>query len=144
MDDYGVRQEIIDEEVGTMLMMATEQLELNKYIMRCINADSDSTGLLIYRYSEGTITLGSPNNTRQADSVIQVLTRTPSVPGERLFIQSLNSAAGFGRSELYRLILIREQLDDAQVEFLKWKVEKEYRDWCKANGYEYAINQLTE
>lgn len=51
---------------------------------------------------------------------------------------------GFGKSALYRLILIREQLDGAQVEFLRWKVEKEYRDWCRENGYEYAMNQLTE
>lgn len=40
---------------------------------------------------------------------------------------------------IYRLIFIQEQLDDTQVEFLKWKVEKEYRDWCRANGYDYAI-----
>lgn len=54
-----------------------------------------------------------------------------------------NIVTEIGYAAIYRLILIREQLDDAQVEFLKWKVVKEYRDWCLENGYEYAINQLT-
>ena len=48
----------------------------------------------------------------------------------------------YGKNALFRLILIKEQLDDAQVEFLKWKVSKEYRDWCKENGYEYAITEM--
>ena len=40
---------------------------------------------------------------------------------------------------LYRLILIREQLDETQTAYLVNKVQKEYNDWCRANGYDYAI-----
>ena len=45
-------------------------------------------------------------------------------------------------SAIYRLILIKEQLDDAQQEFLMWKVSKEYRDWLKEKGYDYAIDEM--
>lgn len=49
---------------------------------------------------------------------------------------------GYGAYALYRLIFIKEQLDEYQQEFLEWKVGKEYRDWCKENGYEYAIFEM--
>ena len=57
---------------------------------------------------------------------------------------SNNSAAEMGQAAIYRLILIKEQLNEEQIAYLVNKVQKEYNDWCKANGYEYAINQLTE
>lgn len=71
--------------------------------------------------------------------------KTPKNYNNKISLFSrVNTVIELGYAAIYRLILIQEQLDDAQVEFLRWKVEKEYREWCKANGYEYAINQLTE
>ncbi len=75
---------------------------------------------------------------------IRIFRRSPiATPGLPLYISTAKEGVLCQNYALYRLIFIREQLDDAQVDFLKWKVEKEYRDWCKENGYEYAINQLT-
>ena len=54
----------------------------------------------------------------------------------------LNNNAGENNCPIFRLIFIKEQLNDAQLDFLKWKVGKEYRDWCKENGYEYAISEM--
>lgn len=68
------------------------------------------------------------------------LSREPAGEGIARYME-INSSEHVSAA-LYRVIFIKEQLDDAQVEFLKWKVEKEYRDWCKANGYEYAINEM--
>ena len=64
------------------------------------------------------------------------LVRTPLAPDKTLKFEPENHTA------IFRLIFIQEQLDAAQLEFVKWKVEKEYRDWCKENGYEYAITEM--
>ena len=64
-------------------------------------------------------------------------TREPAVPQN-----PLNNTAGENNCPIFRLIFIKEQLDDTQQEFLMWKVGKEYRDWCKENGYEYAISEM--
>ena len=49
------------------------------------------------------------------------------------FSNSVNSASNCA---LYRFILIKEKLDAAQLEFLMWKVGKEYRDYLMRNGWE--------
>lgn len=144
VDDYGETQEVINEEVGTMLVFADEELTVGTYIMRSINATPDAAGGIVCRYYNNYIYMGRPDTNVDTLAPLFVLTRTPDSPNYIMVVGAGGYSYGFGKSALYRLILIREQLDGAQVEFLRWKVEKEYRDWCRDNGYDYAINQLTE
>lgn len=50
VDDYGETQEVINEEVGTMLVFADEELTVGTYIMRSINATPDAAGGIVCRY----------------------------------------------------------------------------------------------
>lgn len=141
IDDYGVTQEAINEEVGTILLHYRRLIEVptkwgyyydglnsTRIFAAYTNTSPYFHSSLMEKYNDGNLFIGTTSQT--ADAL--------------LYIMSNNWAAERGQVAIFRLILIREQLDDAQVEFLRWKVEKEYREWCRANGYEYAINQLTE
>lgn len=142
IDDYGQTAEAISEEVGTLLIHSRYLRDSaeNEYIFRCIGNETDDSGILCYRSPNGNHYIGKPTVT-QKQVLFGYLSRNPMSPNATLFIGG--SGFTYGNSAIYRLVFIREQLDGAQVEFLKWKVDKEYRDWCRANGYEYAINQLT-
>lgn len=142
VDDYGVAQEVINDNIGYALLHYNRLIEnpsnwgyymdglysRRLYISYKIGGDiyTNLTGTI----DDGKILTGKCNYTEPAS--------------EKLNVASNNESRERGQVAIYRLILIREQLDGAQVEFLRWKVDKDYRDWCKANGYEYAINQLTE
>lgn len=141
VDDYGQTRDVIDEEVGTMLVFADEELVANAYIMRSINSDVDAAGVACWKYNN-LVYLGRPNTIVDTSAPLFVLTRTPASPNYNMTVGAGDYSYGFGKSALRRLILIQERLDDAQVEFLKWKVGKEYRDWCIANGYDYAIDEM--
>lgn len=141
IDDYGLTQEAINEEVGTMLAMlkVANDIKLGSYFLNCGKNDN-ANRLYCWIPSDGIPKMGLPS--RNITLPMCVLTRTPASPSEVMYIATYSG--GFpSKKALYRIILIQEQLDGAQVEFLKWKVDKEYRDWCRDNGYEYAINQLT-
>lgn len=143
IDDYGVTQETISEKVGTMLAMLEineDEIKSGSYFFNC-GKNEHANRLYCWLPADGIPKMGLPS--RNITLPIGVLTRTPASPSEVMYIASYSGGLP-SKMALYRLILIQEQLDDAAVEFLKWKVDKEYRDWCRANGYEYAINQLTE
>ena len=144
VDDYGKTADTLTESIGTALAYAElieAPTDTGKYIL---NAGSGSQVGRVYLWRPSGLvfySIGTPE--QQYSQPPFVLSRTPSSPNNVLTIggASENSPA---KSAIFRLIFIKEQLDDAQTEFLKWKVEKEYRDWCKANGYEYAIPEMTE
>ena len=142
VDDYGVTRDAISEEVGTMLVYGRliDESAGGYYILNTNNSSGDNGRLYVWRSANGNYNFGLPN--KSGDKPPFVLTRVPQAPALPMYIAS-SSPGYYSACFIQRLILIREQLDDAQTDFLKWKVEKEYRDWCKANGYEYAINQLT-
>lgn len=147
VDDYGKTREALTEEVGTALIhMADINPKPSVFYYNIPTPNNNEPGRL-YFYSEGTNLTpyaGNPNMNIGHDP-IRIFRRSPiATPALPLYISTVIEGSLCQNYALYRLILIREQLDDAQAEFLKWKVEKEYRDWCKKNGYEYAINQLTE
>lgn len=141
IDDYGVTQEAINEEVGTILLHYRRLIEIptkwgyyydsissTRIYAAYTNTSPYFHSNLMEKYNDGNLFIGT--TTQTADDILHIMAN--------------QLAAERGQAAIFRLIIIREQLDDAQVEFLKWKVEKDYRDWCKANGYGYAINQLTE
>ena len=146
VDDYGKTREALAEEVGTVLIhMADINPKSLAFYYNIPTPNNNEPGRL-YFYSYGTSLTpyaGNPSMNMGHDP-IRIFRRSPIVTPELpLYIFTAIENTLYQNYALYRLILIREQLNDEQVEFLKWKVEKEYRDWCKANGYEYAINQLT-
>ena len=141
VDDSGQTREAISEEVGTMLVYARliDESAGGYYILNT-NKSSGDGRLYVWRTGSRNYDFGLP--TQGADKPPFVLTRVPQAPALPMYIAS-SGPGYYSACFIYRIILIREQLDGAQVEFLKWKVDKEYREWCRANGYEYAINQLT-
>lgn len=141
IDDYGITQEAINEEVGTMLVMLEidDDIKSGSYFINC-GKNENTNRMYCWLPADGILKMGLPS--RNITLPIGVLTRTPASPSEVMYIASYFGGLP-SKMALYRLTIIQEQLDGAQVEFLKWKAEKEYRDWCRANGYEYAINQLT-
>ena len=149
VDDHGVSADTFSEEIGTMLGMwrrinlTQSGYVFNLGLMSGLPSNPEYQGAVgaFYSSSNNWCAIGNPKKTvpESADSIYW-LTRTPEAPNAvTLKIQETAEPLSCA---LYRLMFIKEQLDDAQVEFLKWKVEKEYRDWCNANGYEYAINEM--
>lgn len=145
VDDNGVTQDAISEDVGTALIhckLLTIPTKWGYYI------DGVVTPTRIYMaYTPDKNIISNLAAKYKDDNILYIGTvqgGSPLQGNDNLYVASNTSPSENGQVALYRLILIREQLDDAQVEFLKWKVEKEYREWCKKNGYNYALNQLTE
>lgn len=122
-------------EVGTVLIhWKNIGLRLSSYLYN--TGWENDAGRLYCWNTQGNISCGTPH--MQMDGhPIMIYHRSPLVS-----TVPLNNNAGENNCPICRLIFIKEQLDEAQQEFLKWKVEKEYQDWCKANGYEYAISEM--
>ena len=142
VDDYGESADILTETIGTALVCAElldDPSDVGKYIL---NTGFINDGGRIFLWRPGgsnQYAIGSPSQRYSQPPF--VLSRVPSSPNNFLNIGGASPAAP-EKSTISRIILIKEQLDNAQQEFLKWKVEKEYRDWCKENGYDYAINEM--
>ena len=142
VDDYGESADILTETIGTALVCAElldDPSDVGKYIL---NTGFINDGGRIFLWRPGgsnQYAIGSPSQRYSQPPF--VLSRVPSSPNNFLNIGGASPAAP-EKSTISRIILIKEQLDNAQQEFLKWKVEKEYRDWCKENGYEYAIDEM--
>ena len=133
--DDRIRAEEALGEVGTVLIhWKNIGLPVSHYLYNT-GWDEDAGRLYCWN-TQGNIACGTPH--MQMDGhPIMIYHRSPLVS-----TVPLNNTAGENNCPIFRLIFVREQLDAAQLEFLKWKVEKEYRDWCKENGYEYAITEM--
>ena len=136
VDDYISEDGTLGEAVGTVLIHWKDiGLPNNHYLY---NTSYEDTGrLYCYRYSTGSGMGAGIPTMAMTGKPIMYFTREPAVPEA-----PLNNNAGENNCPIFRLIFIKEQLDEYQLEFLTWKVGKEYRDWCKENGYDYAINEM--
>lgn len=121
-------------EVGTVLIhWKNIGLPAGRYLY---NAGWDDQGRLYCWKTGENMACGIPH--MQMDGhPIMVYHRSPTISNV-----PLNNNPGENNCPICRLIFIEEQLDAAQLEFLEWKVGKEYRDWCKENGYDYAIDEM--
>lgn len=115
-------------EVGTVLIhWKNIGLPAEHYLY---NAGWDDQGRLYCWKTGENIACGIPH--MQMDGhPIMVYHRSPTISNV-----PLNNSTGENNCPIFRLIFIREQLDAAQQEFLKWKVGKEYRDYLIRNGWE--------
>lgn len=131
VDDYGVSAEVIDEPIGSVIMHAESLSEnFGKYLY---GMSGNINRIYCWIDSSGHVGAGAPS------SVVELpflkYTREPVAPNLQLWVSSVNNNAHC-KIAIFRLILIQEQLDAAQLEFLEWKVEKEYRDYLIRNGWE--------
>ena len=143
VDDYGVTREAVTEQVGTVLAMY-RMLSLKDSWHYLLDTRNDTGADRLY--------IGGNSNTSLWVQTTIARFKPPTWPYDTaLNIQSSVGSAAiaapvmvFGSKvdslqpenvALYRLILIEEQLDDTQQEFLKWKVDKEYRDWLIRMGF---------
>ncbi len=136
VDDYISEDGTLGEAVGTVLIHWKDiGLKNGHYLY---NTGFEDTGrLYCWKYVESDdMGAGAPGMAMTGEPIM-CFTREPAVPQN-----PLNNTAGENNCPIFRLIFIKEQLDDTQQEFLMWKVGKEYRDWCKKNGYDYAIDEM--
>lgn len=139
VDDYGLTQEAINEEVGTMLVYGDYLTTKAQYVLSCGLATEDTWLYATQEDNNGVARIGRPDKTVTDTMPMASLTRDPASPNARMYLFNAGDS-NYACAWLSRLILIREQLDAAQVEFLRWKVEKEYRDWLIRMGlYEEEI-----
>lgn len=141
INSYGLTQETIKEKVGTMLVYARliDKPTNSYHILYTSSSSGNNGGLYLLKSQDSGYTWGLPN--KSGDNPPFILTREPVAPDSKMRIAS-RSTGFYSACFIQRIILIQEQLNDIQVEFLKQKVEREYREWCEKNGYDYAINQL--
>lgn len=136
VDDYISEDGTLGEAVGTVLIHWKDIGLPNGHYLYTTSLE-DTGRLYCYRYLNGPeIAAGLPNMEMTGEPIM-CFTREPAVPQG-----PLSNRNRVNNCPIFRLIFIKEKLDDAQQEFLMWKVSKEYRDWCKENGYEYAITEM--
>ena len=131
--DDCIRAEEALGTVGTVLIhWKNIGLKISHYLYN--TGWEEDAGRLYCWNTQGNIACGTPH--MQMDGhPIMIYHRSPLVSTVPLNSNENNCP-------IFRLIFIKEQLDEYQQEFLEWKVGKEYRDWCKKNGYEYAISEM--
>lgn len=134
--DDRIRAEEAFGKVGTVLIhWKNIGLPVGRYLYN--TGWENDAGRLYCWNTQGNIACGIPHMHMDGHPIM-IYHRSPLVS-----TVPLNNNPGENTCPIFRLIFIKEQLDEAQQEFLKWKVEKEYRDWCRANGYDYAIPEMT-
>lgn len=137
VDDYGLSDDIIDEEVGTVVVLAKylDEAVDNKMILNC-NSNNSPSRIVIWNYLD-SLMIGRPDKVLGKTATMFDLTRTPSSPEDSLVL--FNSGVGGAdqcKCAIQRIIFIREQLSEFQVNYLKEKIVREYEDWCIANDYD--------
>lgn len=89
--------------------------------------------------SNGLPTVGSPGEYGSTLTNMYALTRDVEYDDDETSLDLASNTSGTTRyysvCTIQRIVLIRENIKE-DIDFLKWKVEKEYRDWCKENGYD--------
>lgn len=134
VDDYGRTAETISEEVGTMLVYG-DYLTINtQYLLSSGLATEDTWLYATQEDNNGVARVGKPDRKVTDTMPMASLTRDPASPNANMRLFNAGDR-NYACAWLARLILIREQLDGAQIELLKWKVDKEHRDWLKEKGW---------
>lgn len=134
VDDKIQAEEALGEVGSVLIHWKNIGLPANHYLYNT-GWDEDAGRLYCWNM-QGTIDCGKPSMIMDGHPIM-IYHRSPLVS-----TGSLSNNAGENNCPIFRLIFIKEQLDEYQQEFLMWKVGKEYRDWCKENGYEYAISEM--
>lgn len=145
VDDYGETAEAISEEIGVVVVHGhfIDNNPKPTYYLYSLGKAGDLNKLSFS--STNMFLMHMPQKEVNFNDKVNFLSRIPArvEDSDKLTIFNYSATSlNYGKCFLSRLIFIKEQLDDTQLEFLMWKVSKEYRDWCKANGYEYAINEM--
>lgn len=136
IDDFGISQDSIDDEIATILCHF-KMLDLESKMPEHILDRVDNMGReYIYKDSSNNIYYQVTGESQiLINDGIFYHAHAPIVINQLQYIFSRNNKVQFGNAALYRLIFIKEKLNSQQLEFLKWKVDKEYRDWIKKNNY---------
>ena len=145
VDDYGMISSSKDHlnlsEVNTMLCFARIPRTGVRYefaVFTTLNYPS-ATRLWAAIDFDGLPDVGSPNKTGSAMTNMYALTRDVEYDENKTSLDFASNHSGttklYSVCTIQRIVLIRENIKE-DIDFLKWKVEKEYRDWCKENGYD--------
>ena len=145
VDDYGAITSSKDylnlSEVNTMLCFARIPRNGVRY-KYAVDTPLNYPSLIRLWASvdlNGLPNVGSPTKSGSVMTNMYALTRDVEYVDNDTSLDLASSTSGTTRHysvcTIQRIVLIRENIKE-DIDFLKWKVEKEYRDWCKENGYD--------
>lgn len=145
VDDYGAITSSKDHlnlsEVSTMLCFARILRKGVRYAY-AIDTPLNYPSLIRLWASvdwNGLPNVGSPTKSGSVMTNMYALTRDVEYYDNTTSLDLASSTSGTTRyysvCTIQRIVFIRENIKE-DIDFLKWKVEKEYRDWCKENGYD--------
>ena len=141
VDDYAVSDEVIDEEIGGMVVMAKKISNPTTdygYVFSSTQGPGTSEGSqiagLVSKLHDNFI-LGDPWTLIVKNVYnIYTLSRSPKSPNNKLMIN--NSVSNeLGNAALYQLRLIKSQPTDLQLEVIKHQVLMEHNDYIKEMGW---------
>ena len=141
VDDYAVSDEVIDEEIGGVVMLAEK---ISDPATSYGNVFSSSVGLggstgkeiagLVSKGSDSII-MGDPwTSFGKNEDAAYGLDRSPIAPNNKLMVGNNNSHE-WGNAALYQLRLIKTQPTDIQLEAIKWQCRKEHEDYLIHRGW---------
>lgn len=142
VDDYAVSDEVIDEEIGGVVMLAEK---ISDPATSYGNIFSSSVGLggstgkeiagLVSKGSDSII-MGDPwTSFGKNEDAAYGLDRSPIAPNNKLMVGNNNSNE-WGNAALYQLRLIKNQPTDLQLEVIKHQILMEHNDYIKEMGWE--------
>ena len=141
VDDYAVSDEVIDEEIGGVVMLAEK---ISDPATSYGNIFSSSVGLggsagkeiagLVSKGSDSII-MGDPwTSFGKNEDAAYGLDRSPIAPNNKLMVGNNNSNE-WGNVAFYQLRLIKNQPTDVQLEAIKWQCRKEHDDYLIHMGW---------
>lgn len=135
VDDYAVSDEVIDEEIGGMVVHIGDIDNTLAYTY-AISSESDNTSsrLFVQRAQSGMVYFGEPQKSFGSSLPgAYGISRTPVQTGAKLYMGGSRDTRG--KSALYQLRLIKTQPTDTQLEAIKWQCRKEHDDYLIHMGW---------
>ena len=137
VDDYAVSDEVIDEEIGGVVVHGETIRNGTEYFFNSGTGDSDGISRrYAYHFGDRKIHLGAPDTAMDINlHNIYSLNMEANIPNTKIFIQSSNANTELGQNALYQLRLIKTQPTDIQLEAIKWQCRKEHDDYLVHMGW---------
>ena len=147
VDDYAVSDEVIDEEIGGVVLHCTDLREAddaagyafgNSWQLNSIFGyfSTSSAGVNGMTYGDTKGNDGEVTTARtEGKDLLFGFSREPSFHGYPLYISRLSDASSeYGKIAFYQLRLIKSQPTETQLEVIKQQVLREHNDYLKEMG----------
>lgn len=141
VDDNAVSDEVIDEEIGGVVMLAEKISDpvtpYGNIFSSTVELGGSSGKEIAGLVSKGSdsIIMGDPwMSFGKNEDAAYGLDRSPIAPNNKLEVGN-NKSNEWGNAALYQLRLIKNQPTDIQLEAIKWQCRKEHDDYLIHMGW---------